>query len=761
MSMTTLVILQFIKIFLVYTGVTVVLPKVMFRSILKGRRLSEQLLMSYTFGNFYIINIVFALQLLHISNLFTLVFVTTALSFFICVKVNQIPLTQKLERTWELNRRMIQETMGTKQALYRLMFRVKLRIKRCIFYLYHKISRNWVQTFFFMLLLYSLFWIYGRQMIMSYGYHASDIPVHMSWINQMGRGNLFCSGVYPFGFHCIIYYLHIVFGIDTYVLMCRFSFVQVIFVHLILFAALKCMCRSKYMPYAATLIYIIGGFFTEQTYNRYRSALPQEYGMIFVIPSIYFLICFFWKKKDELKTKETRLILQCFAMAFSLTLAIHFYGTMVAGLCCVAIAIGFCTRFFRKDYFIKIMITGLVSVFLAVLPMGIAFATGTPLQGSLGWGLSVMNQSSSDSTDTAENEQQSTQSQSTQSQSTKSQSTDDTEQTAQEETEKKPILTKVIYAMKYNIFSMEKGYEKYVQKGPYVIFMVIGALICLGLIQCIFRRREYGMMLISVGLSTAMILAMLLSKELGIPTLMDAARSSIYFTYLLSVAAALVADGAISLVFMPEKIAVLRTAASFLIMIMSVGFLFQNHQLKRVRFESSYVKNGSIICLSNIIYGNDDLTWTIVSAGDELQMGLDHGWHYEVSDFLWKMENWKETSKVYIPTRKVYIYIEKIVKDDDSEPGTRILRSVSKQGASMQMPKSEGNSMYIGKNRWILMSKMYYWAEAFKTKYPNEMKTYYEADDFICYEMDQNVYHLYNFAIDYGYNEKLLKETED
>ena len=52
MSMTTLVILQFIKIFLVYTGVTVVLPKVMFRSILKGRRLSEQLLMSYTFGNF-------------------------------------------------------------------------------------------------------------------------------------------------------------------------------------------------------------------------------------------------------------------------------------------------------------------------------------------------------------------------------------------------------------------------------------------------------------------------------------------------------------------------------------------------------------------------------------------------------------------------------------------------------------------------------------------------------------------------------------
>lgn len=37
------------------------------------------------------------------------------------------------------------------------------------------------------------------------------------------------------------------------------------------------------------------------------------------------------------------------------------------------------------------MMTGIISVFLAVLPMGIAFAGGTPLQGSLGWGLSVIN----------------------------------------------------------------------------------------------------------------------------------------------------------------------------------------------------------------------------------------------------------------------------------------------------------------------------------------------------------------------------------
>ena len=54
MSMTTLVILQFVGIFAAYTGLTVLLPAVMFRRVLRGRRLSEQFLMCYTFGNFYI-----------------------------------------------------------------------------------------------------------------------------------------------------------------------------------------------------------------------------------------------------------------------------------------------------------------------------------------------------------------------------------------------------------------------------------------------------------------------------------------------------------------------------------------------------------------------------------------------------------------------------------------------------------------------------------------------------------------------------------
>ena len=59
---------------------------------------------------------------------------------------------------------------------------------------------------------------------------------------------------------------------------------------------------------------------------------------------------------------------------------------------------------------------------------------------------------------------------------------------------------------------------------------------------------------------------------------------------------------------------------------------------------------------------------------------------------------------------------------------------------------------YIGEQRWVTMSHMYYWARAFRELYPNEMEVYYETDAFVCYRIRQDAYNLYNFALDYGYN---------
>ena len=767
MSMTTLVILRFAGIFAAYTGLTVLLPAIMFRRILVGRGLSEQFLMCYTFGNFYIINIVFAVQLLHISGFWTLVLFTAVPGILIWSRVNRVSLRELCMKTGIVCKKILQGSMGIKGFLYRVKNRSMAVLKKAVWLFYCEVVCNTLQWILAGAVIAALFWIYGRQLVLTYGYRASDIPVHLNWINQMSRGNLFASGVYPFGFHCMVYYLHAVFGFDTYVILCVFYLVQVFFIYIVLLAMLKLLCRSLYLPYAGIMVYILGSFWARQTYSRFGSSLPQEFGMIFVIPSVYFLIRFFQTEKKNLKNRETRLILGCFALAFSLTLAIHFYGTMIAGLCCIGIAVGFCTRFLNKEYFRRIMLTGIISVFLAVLPMGIAFAGGTPLQGSLGWGLSVINGDSSDTEDTSENE--AAQKQAMEEMAARLIENTQNSNSESVQTGEIPVITEapkhsladkareIPKKMKNLREMMIRRIQEFIinsqeQWCAYAVLAGIAVLILLGLVFIILRRITYGEMLMSAGFCMGILTLLLCAGNLGLPVLMDPARCSIYYVYLLIVSITVLGDGLLYLIFMPRILTIPRNAVSFILTVSMAAGMIHQGLVKTPDFISDYVSNGAITCLTNIIKENKDETWTIVSANDETQMGLDHGWHYETITFLRKQEHINKDTKLIIPTEKVYFFIEKIPLNYSvvySGSG----QSISKKGASQSLPNSGGIGMYQGEGRWILMSRMYYWAQAFMEMYPNEMKVYYESEDFVCYVTPQNMYHQYNFAIDYGYNE--------
>lgn len=793
--MTTLVILRFLGIFAAYTGVTLALPALMFRRILRGRSLAEQFLMCYTFGNFYIINIVFLLQLLHISNFFTLAGLTVVLSIVIGGRVNRIPLKQQAGNTWHLFGKLLRGRMKLKSAIFLFLGKCAAGIKRLAKFFYRHIVKNPIQSMLLLGIGVCLCWIYGRQIILVYGYRASDIPVHMSWINEMSRGKIFAKGVYPFGFHCMIYYLHAVFRFDTYVILCQFFFAQVIFMHLVLLAMLKQLCKTKYIPYIGTFVFLLGNFWSGQTYSRFYATLPQEFGMIFVIPSIYFLIRFFQIPKQKLADKETRLTLQCFAMAFSLTLAIHFYGTMIAGLCCIGIACGFCFRFLRKEYFCRIMFTGICSVFLAVLPMGIAFATGTPLQGSLGWGLSVINGGKSSSsteteaeTDEAETLEVSTGDDKNTVRVVKPDGTvmeidvsdlpsaQENESGGQTQTETTaPVVPKVSFGEKIRkipgkaknaLSEMSSRILEFIIKLDvknigYMILASFALLLLLGLVFCIFRQPGYGAMLMSMGFCMWIVTILLCAGVFGLPPLMDGARCSIYYVYLLSAALTALADGLLYMVLPLRKLRLVRNAVSLAVAAAVLMGMFQNHMIKQSDFSSGFVMNGAITCLSNIIHENEDKTWMIVSANDETQMGLDHGWHYETITFLRGMETLEKNTKVIIPTKTVYFFIEKI-PGDYAVSYAKSGQSISRKGASRSLPNVGGIGMYQGEGRWIVMSRMYYWAQAFMELYPNEMKVYYEDNKFICYKIEQNMYHQYDFAIDYRYNQnKMQDETAE
>lgn len=270
----------------------------------------------------------------------------------------------------------------------------------------------------------------------------------------------------------------------------------------------------------------------------------------------------------------------------------------------------------------------------------------------------------------------------------------------------------------------------------------------------------------STGLYMVFMCVLMASGTFHLPALMDSNRGSIYFSYSLPVALTFLLDGVLYLpVFaLKNKVAkVGRVFVNFLSLACVVGAVYYTvttDHMREPRTPSGQEINEAVTCLTSIIRGEEDFSWTIVSANDELRMGWDHGYHYETITFLQIMEGANPNAMIRIPTRVVYFFIEKVPIDynvtyeNSGQP-------VSREGALRDLPANSGIGMYQGEKRWIVMSRMYYWAQKFLELYPDEMETYMETDDFVCYRIEQNPYRLYNFAINYTYNTPNYDDEEE
>lgn len=244
----------------------------------------------------------------------------------------------------------------------------------------------------------------------------------------------------------------------------------------------------------------------------------------------------------------------------------------------------------------------------------------------------------------------------------------------------------------------------------------------------------------------------LVSGSIGWPMLMEPYRICIYFAYLIPVLIIMTLDGAVNILFfarLPRLQQIAGLALAAFVIVSSA-----NYDWVRNPFGEGHLEmNEAILCTTNILKDNEgqDNKWTIVSSNDEYRMVEKYGRHSETIEFLENMEHWNKTKEVKIPTEKVYFYIEK--EPLNYANGYKgVVPPVSEEQAKQALPQNSGLNAYNGINRSTTMSRMYYWAQAFMELYPNEMKIYYENDRFVCYYIEQNVYRLYNFAIQYGYN---------
>ena len=743
MSMTMLTVLQIIGVSAAYLCTALVLPWLFLRKKLDGfADIPTRFMIYFMAGNFYVMNLVFLLQILHLSFRLTLIIGTLMpfLAEFVIKYKNSLRVY--LERVLDIFDRLAGREIGRKTFLLKIGKKMQDHSsggpgKR--------LSGHWPDILLTGGIIGLVLYMYGLNAVNVYGYCASDLVLHNLWINEMGHNNIFVDGVYPFGFHCVIYYLHAVFSIPVYVVLRVFYIVQTVMIHLVLLAFLKAICRAKYTPYIGVIVYVLSDVFYQYAYYRYYASLPQEFGMLFILPSAFFAIAFLKERnfaavagEKEKGIKVVNLYLVLFAVSISMTLAAHFYDTIAAGLFCVGIAVGFCFRCFRWRYLKRIAAAGIAGILIAILPMAAAYATGTPLQGSLNWGMAMLTSDSKDA-DTGND----------------SKNSDDKKKEASKDDESRGIVSRI-----EGLFTGEKS-ERILERIDYYVMndnvmavkLMLGSiavLFLLGILWIIFRQAEYGAVLVSLSVFTALLAMLQVSEVLGLPQLIEVTRYPVYLVYGIAALLSLCLDAVICILCKWPKAMNIASAAA----LAASCVLLSQTGIREPRYISAYESNEAVTCLTDILHENrDNVSWTICSANDERQMIEDKGYHYEMITFLRRMQSADEDASVTIPTDTVYFFIEKVPLLYRDYINSEIPdKKVSLEGAREPLSDKGGILPYIEDARWVTMSHMYYWAQAFRELYPNEMEVYYETDRFVCYRVKQNGYSLYNFAIDYGYN---------
>lgn len=774
MSMETLNVIQFIELLIGFLGFTVGLPALVFYKKVKHFQASVRFLIYFVIGNFYIINLVQVLELVYVSYRITLILFTILPVIIAVIKIYKIPVWSYIKKIESELYHYILRELGFRSFLRHRLKEVCKAFKFLLRQAVRLLKELWLDLPFLCILIYLIWKICGDGILNNWGYGASDVPVHNYWINGLVENKLYIAGIYPMGMHCMLYYLATVLNIPVYVTLRLFWLVQYSMIVFMLLLFLKGFCKTRFLPHLGVIGFVGLKYFVGISYSRFGATLPQEFGMLYILPAIYFLLEYFKTRKAELENGENKI--RCcsswnllgFAMSFSLTLSSHFYDSIIAGIICVGIAIGYSAWIWRKGYLFRIIVSGVLGVLMALLPMAVAFLTGKELQGSMYWAMSIIGLK------------------------------DYTvlvfriiclivvaitlagilflvrgmKRKTISFTENRPIRTDAkaililfgvlgLLLLAATLFvgwnykeTILWGYEQHVIGLPNTKWLLYGAVIVLiiGIIQRYLGQKMNGAIILSMFIAELLLGLILVSGNIGCPMLMEPYRVCIYAAYLIPVIGIVTVDGIVNLLCFNHFLRFQRVIA-FGIATVLLGYSTKLDLLKAPFGGGQLEMNEAIFCTTNILKDNKGKNnmWTIISANDELRMVELYGRHTETITFLQEMEFWNQNKEVVIPTERVYFYIEKKPLNYAGGYNGEI-PEISEKQAKKALSQGAEMDAYSGKNRSVTMSRMYYWAQEFQKLYPNEFKVYFEDENFVCYYIEQNVYRLYNFAIDYGYN---------
>ena len=275
MSMETLNVIQFIQLFVGYLGFTAGLPALVFYRKVKRFPASVRFLIYFTIGNFYVINLVQVLELLHISYRITLFLFTFGPAVVLIVNIYHIPVISYVKKVLEECRHYILRELGFKSFIRHRWQEVKVFLRVVIRNLWRLTKENFLDIPFLVIFAFLVWKVCGPGILHNWGYGASDIPVHNYWINGLVENNIYVAGIYPMGMHCMLYYLSTMLGIPVYVTLRLFWLVQYSMIAVMILVFLKGHCKTRFLPYLGIMMFVGAKYFNGISYSRYGAVLPQ------------------------------------------------------------------------------------------------------------------------------------------------------------------------------------------------------------------------------------------------------------------------------------------------------------------------------------------------------------------------------------------------------------------------------------------------------------------------------------------------------
>lgn len=790
-------IVEFIKVLSGYIFLMYLWPSVIFRKKLSGKSLTFQFAFCSTVSILLSNTIILGLGLFHILNEGIVRWIYYGTFFLSIFKEKELRryIFAHIKRT-------LSGTQGWKLLIFRQAESLKIIIVNSFQQLNKKIKGRRIEYgILFVLIVFAVaYFSYGAFQCHSYGW--GDMYVHHAWIYGLKEGKIFSAGIYPEAMHCFIYCMNDLFGISVYSCMMFLGEIHVSALLLAIYCFLREVMKSKYTVYLVLAAFLtIDMVCVDEIYgmSRMQYTIPQEFGLYTQFLCALYLVRFLRRNPEEGKAKRKvwNDDLFLFMTSLAASLAIHFYVTMMAFFLCAAIAIFGIVKVFKKENFKSLVIAVLAGMIISAAPMVLAYASGIPLQGSLNWGMNVMN-----GTDTKEGRTQQAQSiasennaetssqNESESQSSESIQQESGVQSSQSVTSEEKQQTETNDALEQEQTSQKKSrktigeYIKMVYKYGYAQLYgdtrakwLFGFTLIAGILSAInwiitairFRKLPFELYL---GITAASVIFMILyaAPFLGLPEIIAGARLCLTEQVLLLSMMALPADEVLFAIGRRKMACILPYLS-----VLGVAAIYAGTNYFGVYHGYLYyelTRYNSVVNLTNRIASEyPKQRYTIISTTDEIYQVIESGWHEEILDFYYK----SKLEKYYIPTEYLFFYVEKnpiqyaqyhffagprwlaqkkysqyykysnaVISEGSAIKSSKISEDVLGEPLTDMGKASDAYSNL--KNRTILESELYFWCQDFKARLPYEIQVYYEDEDVVCYMIKQNPEHLYNLG---------------